>query len=399
MKIFWACHFLPYPSTGFGALQRTHHLVRQLSKHFEVHLFAISNASEAVSHLREMGVASAHLTPPLAMPMRLLSGLASIAGPQTYWEHTFANRSLRRALERATRDRAGEGDRDSVLMLDTAFLAPLRTVAPRMPLVITHHNVESDLLRQRASVSHGARRAFFERQSVLAERLEKDVCPIAQLNLVTSRDDETRFRTLAGNVPIAVVPNGVDVDYFRPDPSAAPNPHSLVFAGGMDWFPNREAIQWLATEIWPLLVAREPRRTLTIIGKAPPPEISELAARDNRVRVLGFVPDVRPYVAEASAYICPIRIGGGTRLKVLDALAMGAPLVATALSVEGLRLESGTHYLEANTAAAFVEKIHELDEHPAIRQSLAGSGRSFVESNYAWDSIGDALATRLRALA
>lgn len=393
MKIFWVCHFLPFPATGFGALQRTHHLVRQLARRFEVHLFAVRTGSGTTEDVLGMGVASCHLSPAKPIPSRLLAGVAGMAGPRTYWEHLFDHRALQVALANAARGGAG------ILLLDTLYLEPYRRSAPCLPLVVTHHNVESDLARQRAALHTGPLRGFLNRQAQLTERLEATLCPAASLNLAVSADDETRLRAIAGDVPLFTVPNGVDIDYFRPDPSVTRAPHSLVFAGGMDWFPNREAIQWLAQDVWPRLVEREPRRTLTVIGKAPPPEIEALAARDSRVRVLGFVPDIRPHIAAASAYICPIRVGGGTRLKVLDALAMGVPLVATPLAVEGLGLGDGTHFLGATTADAFVEQLQRLDDDPDLGARVAGAGRSLVERAFSWDGIGERLAARLLRVA
>jgi polysaccharide biosynthesis protein PslH len=124
-----------------------------------------------------------------------------------------------------------------------------------------------------------------------------------------------------------------------------------------------------------------------------------LAARDTRVTVTGFVPDVRPYIERASAYICPIRVGGGTRLKVLDALAMRRPLVATALSVDGLEMEPETHYVQANTPAEFVAALARLDNESARGDAVAAAGRAHVEAQYSWHRIGRELAAALPTFA
>lgn len=391
-RVFWVSHFLPYPAVGFGALQRTHHLVRQLAQRFDVHLFALSDREGQEQNILNMGVSSCHLSLQKPLSQRLWAGIAGAIGPETYWEHAFDHPRLRAELDAAAAGQTG------VLLLDTLYLARYRDCAPHLPLVVTHHNVESDLTQQRATLRGGMSGAYLRRQGRLTVGLEQRLSRAAKLNLMVSPDDESRLRRLAGDVATCIVPNGVDVEYFQPKPSALRTPYSLVFAGGMDWFPNREAIKWLATDIWPKLVAREPRRTLTVIGKSAPPEILALAARDPRVTVPGFVPDIRPYLERASVYLCPIRIGGGTRLKVLDALATGIPLLATTLSVEGLGLLSGEHFLEANTADQIVAQLDRLDADPALGDALSAAGRALVASGFSWDGIGARLAEEIERL-
>ncbi|MBL0169345.1 MAG: glycosyltransferase [Gemmatimonadaceae bacterium] len=388
MKLLWVSHFLPYPSTGHGALQRTHHLVRQLSSAFEVELFALSNGDGGERDLLDMGVRRATVVPFPGTLRKVAALAASTATGAGYWNHLFANRALHAALARAVTP-------ESVVLLDTVFLAPYLRHAKGATLVLNHHNVESALLAQRAEGESGVRRAFFARQAAITRAMEQQFAQRARVNLVVSSEDAARLAEVAPRATTCVVPNGVDVDFFQSRPAASITPHSLVYAGGMNWFPNREAIQWLATEIWPRLVAAEPRRTLTIIGKSPPPEAVALAERDRRVTVTGFVPDVRPYIERASAYICPIRIGGGTRLKVLDALAMRRPLVATGLSVDGLGMTPDTHYLLANEPDQFVRALARLDADEAVGARLADAGRQLVEAEFSWQRIGRDLIAAL----
>jgi glycosyltransferase involved in cell wall biosynthesis len=162
-----------------------------------------------------------------------------------------------------------------------------------------------------------------------------------------------------------------------------------VFVGGMDLYANRSAVQLLVGEIWPRL-ASDPSWRLIIVGRNPIPELLE-AARDPRVSAPGFVNDVRPYVAAAGIYVCPIRDGGGTRLKVLDALAMGKALIATRLAVEGIEVEDGVHYLSAETVDDFVAQIRRVAAQSDLRKALGREGRAFVEARYGWESIGKRL--------
>jgi glycosyltransferase involved in cell wall biosynthesis len=161
--------------------------------------------------------------------------------------------------------------------------------------------------------------------------------------------------------------------------------------GLLNCFPNRDAVSYFLTDVWPALVADDPRRRITIVGREPPPELFALAAGDTRVSILGNVPDVRPHLDAASIFVCPLRVGGGTRLKVLDALATGKALVATTLSVEGLDLADGEHYLRADTPAEFVAQIRRLEADAAVRRRLAQAGRQRVIERYGWERIGEKL--------
>jgi glycosyltransferase involved in cell wall biosynthesis len=167
----------------------------------------------------------------------------------------------------------------------------------------------------------------------------------------------------------------------------------------MDWFPNQDAMQFFVAEIWPALLRDNPHRRMTVVGRAAPAAVVA-AARDPRLRVLGFVDDIRPHLEAASIYVCPIRLGGGTRLKILDALAMSRPLVSTEFGVEGLGLAEGEHYLSASTPADFVRQIRRLEADPALRRRLGDAGRDFVARRYSWprvaESLEDAYARALR---
>jgi glycosyltransferase involved in cell wall biosynthesis len=211
------------------------------------------------------------------------------------------------------------------------------------------------------------------------------------MNLVVSDLDGSRLKEHAGEVRVSVIPNGVDVEYFRPGPPGGKRKEGLIFAGAMDWYPNREAVRFFLKEIWPKLQDREGERPVTFLGKNPPRELLE-AAKGSSIRAPGFVDDVRPYLDEAGIYICPIRDGGGTRLKILDALAMAKPLVATGLAVEGLDLVEEVHYLRAETADDFVGQIRRLENDPDLGLSLAAEGQRHVQERFSWDVIGKKLA-------
>jgi glycosyltransferase involved in cell wall biosynthesis len=254
-------------------------------------------------------------------------------------------------------------------------------------IVVTHHNVESDLYAQRATLEPWPTRALLGREARKLLAVERRLAGDAALNVLVSEADASRMRTLVPRARTSVVPNGVDTVFFRQDADVSPRPKSLVFVGGMDWYPNRLAMEWLASEIWPLLTRDDANRTMTVVGREPPARLLEAAAADSRLRATGFVDDVRPYISSSAIYVCPIRVGGGTRLKILDALSMGRPLVSTALGVSGIGLVEGTHYLRAETAKEFVTQISRLDHDPDLRAALGRNGRSLVEQRYSWSIV------------
>jgi glycosyltransferase involved in cell wall biosynthesis len=184
------------------------------------------------------------------------------------------------------------------------------------------------------------------------------------------------------------VPNGVDVERYYPElPDATPLRHpAVVFTGKMDFRPNVDAMVWFYDHVWPLLKAAVSDVHLYVVGKSPHARLSSLAD-DPDVTVTGYVVDILPYFGGADVYVVPLRVGGGTRLKVLEAMAAGLPLVSTTLGAEGISLVSGTHALLADTPSAFAQAVCSLLRDPTKRRSLGNAAREFVLQHYDWCQI------------
>jgi glycosyltransferase involved in cell wall biosynthesis len=375
-------------------VQRSHHLLRQVAAHHELHLLALNQRVQlptdealagAVEALRGWCASVQAFANPSDRSRlnRALTAARAYFRSDPYDVVWLESRALRRAVGRLRQERW------DLIHVDTLGLVPYAWRIAGAAVVLNHHNVESHMMRRRAAREPGLlRRHYFARQGVRLARMERAECPRVRVNLVVSDLDAERLRSVAGRVATCVVPNGVDAEFFRPAPADAQEIGRLVFAGGMDWYPNREAVRFLVQEIWPRVSNRCTGRRLTILGRDPPPELVQLARRDARVAAPGFVEDVRPYLQGSSAYVCPIRDGGGTRLKILDALASGLPVVATELAVEGLGLVAGEHYVRAETAGDFVAGIERLEKEPELGRRLAAAGRLFVETRYSWERIG-----------
>ncbi len=273
-----------------------------------------------------------------------------------------------------------------VVHVDTLGLLPSARLFPGSAAVLTHHDIQSLLFARRAAQEGRTPLGLYSRfEATKLERAERDHAPQVALNVTVSALDAERLTHIAGGPRTAVVPNGVDVDYFRP--TSGDESGGMVFAASFDTIPNQDAVRYFLESIWPVLVADDPSRRITFVGRGPGSELRRAAA-DRRVTVTGPVADVRTFVAAATVYVCPLRVGGGTRLKVLDALAMGKALVATKLSVEGLGLSPEVHYLEAETPLEFLRQIRRVEEDPHLRHALGRAGRELVERRYAWSVVG-----------
>lgn len=398
MRIVWLSHFLPWPATGHGALARSYHLVRETAQRHDLHLVALAPpnaqgehstaALDAARQVLEGYCASVSLIPiRQGAGRRRRAGLAfgTFFSSASYWEHWYyspvAHDVLIGTLERV---------QPELVHVDTIFLRPyLASVGA--PLALHHHNLESHLLTRRASSVRAYARPFFAREAAKVTRAEQLLTPRAAVNVMVSPLDAKRLGDIAPGVRTAVVANGVDLDFFRLPPVREANPRELVFLGGMDWFPNRDAVDWFLTNVWPLFAKRGSGERLTVVGRHPSPALREAAAADPRITTTGFVEDVRPYVARAAIFICPIRVGGGTRLKILDALAMGRVLISTAVGVEGIPAIDGWHYLRAETPADFVAQIDRAAQDANLRDRLGAAGRELVEEQFGWKRLGERL--------
>ena len=278
-----------------------------------------------------------------------------------------------------------------VIQLESAFLCTFR-FPPNARLVIDEHNIESELFQRMSEGERSLPRRVFNRlEYARYRRFERACWQRADACVVTSEREVETVRTSAPDTPLAVVPNAVDLDYFAPS-SAPVEPHSVIFSGTLNYRPNLDAARYLIDDIWPLVRQRYPDATLTLTGSHDGVDILPLTGPG--IRLLGEVPDIRPYVSAAAAVAVPVRIGGGTRLKVLEALAMGKATVSTAAGSEGVAARDGEHLMIADDAPAFAARISEVFENPGLRSALGQAGRRLIETRYSWKLAG----RRLEAL-
>lgn len=217
------------------------------------------------------------------------------------------------------------------------------------------------------------------------ERYERAICQRADHIVACSNADANAIQSLNAKRPISIIPNGVDPNFFAPTPDAGAEA-ALVYAGKMDFRPNIDAMTWFCADILPRIRAEIPLAQIAIVGQKPAPRISALK-RQPGVQVTGWVADTRPYLADAAVYVVPLRMGSGTRLKVLEALAMGKAIVSTARGVEGIDLVAERDAVIANTPAEFARAVVALLRDPSRRRELGHHARALAEAKYAWQEI------------
>lgn len=403
LRILWFSHLVPYPPKG-GVVQRSYNLLREVSRYHEVHLLAFnqrpllryrSELQEAVDALGAFcRVVQTVDVPadryPFGRQIMLARAAFTSAGYTLGWLRSREMATLLRGVLASMQF--------DLVHFDTISLAPYLGLLSVERAVVNHHNVESHMMRRRAEREpRRLARSYLLREAKKIARYEQWICPRVDLNLTCSALDARRLESGAPGARVVEIPNGVDLEYFRPA-EGLEEPGRLIFVGGMSWYPNRDAMLWFVDEIWPLVKQRVPSASMSIVGAQPPDPVRELAARDARVSAPGFVDDVRPYVDRAQVYVCPIRDGGGTRLKVLDALAMGKALVAHPIAVEGLAVEPERHVLLAETPRQFADQVARLVHDRHLRERLSTAGRRLVEERYDFREIGRRLAAAYEAV-
>lgn len=392
LNILWLSHFVPYPPKG-GSLLRSYYLIARVAQQHDVHLLALRHKSsihpvaEADQELRRFcrtvrTIDISHTTEPSRLP---LLGLKALSTLTPFNVLVYRSAEMRRAIE-DTRSTF----RVDLAHIDTIGLAQYLPDLGETPRVISHHGAESYMIRRRIEREQNPlKRAFFYFEWLTLRRYERLMCPRAAENIVVCDDDGRLMATSAPDAIYTTVDNGVDTRDFTP---VNPRGHrAIVFAGRLDQYSNRYGMTHFAEQVWPILKRKYPDVTIDVIGSNPPDALQQLARQDPAFRVHGFVDDIDPYLRNATLCICPVYDGGGTRLKVLNALAQGMPLVSTTVGCEGIDVIPETHVLIGDTPDAFAAQIGRLFDDPALRRRLATEGRRLIEERYSWDTLADRL--------
>jgi len=324
-------------------------------------------------------------------PVPILRGRGvreGIAFLRNWWSplpHSVAkyyNHGVASALER----RLSETDFD-LLLCDFIFPVSIVPWAFPIPKVIFTHNVEAMIWQRHAEVATNQLWRFaLRREYRKMKRTELRYLGLADHVLTVSEKDSEVFRRDIPPEKITAIPTGVDTEYFRP--AGGGESDNIVFTGSMDWMPNEDGIIYFTLQILPKIRRAYPKTIFWIVGRQPTKKVCALLEQDPGIRITGRVEDIRPYIAKSAAYVVPLRIGGGTRLKIFEAMAMGKAVVSTTIGAEGLPVTHGEDILIADTPHDFAASVIKLLNASSQREVMGARARKLVEKNFSWPSIG-----------
>lgn len=384
MNILFLAPRMPLPADTGGKI-RTLNILKQLALEFKVHLVCFSFEVNDKDHIPELQKIGVSVT---LVPMTETTFFQKI-----YWLlfHGLPISMVKyhtRSMEQAISDLIRTKTFDAV-HVDHLHMAHYLKCFNGVPCMLDEHNVEYKILQRCAQVEKSWLKRFaYQEQSRKMNRFEAHMAEQFSCVFCCSTDDRILLNKITnGLVPIYVVPNGVDTEFFQPS-SNVPLENALVFTGSMDWLPNDDAITYFCQEILPLIWRRDPKIKMYVVGKSPSSAVKELAAKDQRVVVTGRVDDVRPFIAQSKVFVVPLRVGGGTRLKILEAMAMGKAVVSTSIGAEGIMYTPEENILLADTPEDFAQKTVETINAPRNVQALGQFGRELVLEQYDWNVVG-----------
>src|SRR3984885_7322176 len=395
MKILWvkAGGLVP-PDTG-GKI-RSYNILRQLARQHSITLFSFYAAHNPDVHAELKHMFDRVVTMPLRIPapksfaemcdyaIRLVSrepyGITKYCRPEV-------RRGLRALLEQENYD---------VILCDFMAAAGVIPWDCATPKVLFTHNGEATIWRRHYEVaSNTIWKAISWQEWLKMQAAERRYLRLADRVLAVSETDRDAFAAFLNAEKLTVIPTGVDIEYFQPL-AGEETANSLVFTGSMDWLPNQDAIFFFAHAILPLIREHSPEVFLDVVGRNPSRKLQALAASEKSIRLTGWVDDIRPFVGRGSVCIVPLRIGGGTRLKIFEAMAMGKAVVSTSVGAEGLAVRSGENIVLADTPNDFAQAVTCLLRDPRRRLQLGAAARTLVQENYSWTIVANDFASTLQ---
>ncbi len=390
MKILWLNAGLLLPLDKGGKL-RTWHLMRHLALRHEISYLSFAEPGQTEADRTGMREVAAHLvTIPRTDRAKGTAGFYLDAGRYLADGVPYGVAKYRSAAYRAALEQLLSTGAFDAIVCD--FLPPVVNLPQHLPCpaILFTHNVEAEIWRRHAeNASNPLSRFLMTQQWRRMLRFEQDALARFDLVLAVSDADRQTFNRLyagALKTPAHVVQTGVDTTYFAPMTDRPERRAHLVFTGSMDWLPNEDGMLYFVRDILPRIRQVEPETTLSIIGRAPTPAVRRLA-NEAGIEVTGRVDDVRPHIADGAVYVVPLRIGGGTRLKIFEAMAMGKAVVSTTVGAEGLPVTTGQNVVIADEPARFAQAVVHLIRDAESRRRIASEARRLVVDRYDWSAV------------
>ena len=373
-----------YPADTGGRI-RSSKLFEHLSRMHDVTILCFKTTEDGPAQLEQMRACCSHLETvvwdeaPKFTPRFYAQLAASLLSPLPFTVRKYRSAAMRRRVDELT----ATGNYD-LLLCD--FLQPaVNCLSPTCrPRVLFQHNVEAVIFARHAAYERNpAARAILSIEAAKLKRFEGKVATTFDRCIMVSDEDCRTMRAEYGVENSAAIPTAVDVEYFSGTSAEAADP-TLVFLGSMDWLPNQDAVEYFVSAILPR-IRRDVPVTFVVVGRNPPASIQRLA-REPFVQVTGTLEDVRPWVAAAHVVVVPMRIGGGTRIKIFEAMAMGKAIVSTTVGAEGLPVTNEKDILLGDDADTFAAQVTRLLKSAGTRKQLGEGGRRLVSQGFTWEA-------------
>ena len=397
LNILWVKSGPLYP-VNTGGRKRTHAMLMELAKHHKVTYLALVDGSEISDEEEKAPYAQTKIWIPWKDPGRTIAPLRNaLFSDLPFVLDKYRSPEMRNKLTEL--DQSGKFD---LIFCDFLTMAPdVAESVKHTPSILFQHNIEAQIWKRLAiNKKNPVARKYFSRQAARMAEAEEKLSELFPGIITVSPEDsehcrqEYKLKNVLGHVP-----TGVDTDFFENRFSESPkHPKRIAFLGSMDWMPNIEAVDWFVRESLPSLRLRVPGVEFIIIGRNPPPSVRALADNEPDILVTGTVPDVRPVLEECSAMVVPLKSGGGTRIKIIEAMSMGIPVVSTTIGAEGLELTPGKHIIISDDADELSSETASLITDPDLRKRISQSARERVESHHTWEHATNIFVQHCRTL-
>jgi sugar transferase (PEP-CTERM/EpsH1 system associated) len=393
VRILWLKTELLHPVDKGGKI-RTYHMLKELKRDHHITYLTLDDGS-ADSETRERSQEYCHelVCIPYQQREKFSKGfyfelLINLASRFPYAIKKYESAAMRSEMSERTQD-------ESIDVVICDFLAPAINVPRSLscPSILFQHNVEAVIWKRHFEVQgNGPKKTYLRNQWRKMRRFEKEMCRRFDAVIAVSVEDRDQIRDEYDVENVFEVPTGVDTDFFTPSGTEQFFPHNVVFTGSMDWLPNEDAIRYYTDQILPIVRRSIPNATLTVVGRNPYPSLLDLSRRDSSIIVTGRVDDVRPYMERAGAYVVPLRIGGGTRLKIYEAMAMEKAIVSTTVGAEGLPVSNGKELCIADTPETFAAAVVNLLTNPEAARKLGQESGRVVRERFGWARVAKRFA-------
>ena len=396
MNILFVTKELPYPVNN-GHRVRSSHILKGLAKEHKIHLVCFGDQHTHKDQILAMQRFCASVTlvpenPNLAQWKKYFVAVVSLFSTLPYAVKLRSSKLMKDKVQNLLSTKNIE-----LVIYDGIHMA---WDLPSTPVrkVLSEHNVESTIIQRYYHVEPNIWKkvyAYIEWRKMRG--FEQKTWKKFDWIFVCSHVDKKEVETRIGHSKVAIVANGVDIQYYSPKDIDIKE-KSLIYTGLMSWRPNEDAVVYFLKEVYPLIKMEVRQVTFWVVGNNPTEAVKKFAEHDGSVAVTGYVDDVRQYVLQSEIFVVPLRIGSGTRLKILEAMAMGKPIVSTTIGCEGLEVTPGENITIADTPAEFARRIVELLKNPQLTRNIGLAARRLVQEKYTWERITENLNQLVREI-